>query len=218
VQKHQDVAKVAGVAAEVAALDRQLRAADKQAAQINTREGLLGRPVTDYSQLRELSDLFDPFQQFWSTAAGWQVRCRRRRAVLVVCWLTDRLLMPCPAVCHRRAQANHKAWLSAPLVQLDGEAVDKQVAADYKVLHKAAKVSWWCCARARTPRCGDVQASGMRATHVARPPVRCLARARWARWRPTPRLSSSRSRSSSRWCRWCRCVGGWLGLRARHAH
>jgi hypothetical protein len=74
VQKHQDMAKVEEVAAEVAALDRQLRAAERQAAQINTREGLLGRPVTDFGQVKQLADLFEPFQQFWSTAAGWKVR------------------------------------------------------------------------------------------------------------------------------------------------
>jgi hypothetical protein len=68
------MAKVDEIAAQVAALDQQLRAASKQAAHINTRESLLGRPITDYSQVKQLTDVFDPFLQFWTTAAAWKVR------------------------------------------------------------------------------------------------------------------------------------------------
>jgi hypothetical protein len=67
------MAKVVEVAAKVSALDQQLRTAAKEAAQINTRENLLGRPVTDYSQIKQLTDVFDPFVQFWTTAAAWKV-------------------------------------------------------------------------------------------------------------------------------------------------
>jgi hypothetical protein len=76
VQNQHDMAKVAEIAAQVSALDQQLHAASKEAAQINTREGLLGRPVTDYSQVKQLTDMFDPFLQFWTTAAAWKVRFR----------------------------------------------------------------------------------------------------------------------------------------------
>jgi hypothetical protein len=74
VQNQHDMAKVTEIAAQVSALDNQLHAASKEAAQINTREGLLGRPVTDYSQVKQLSDKFGPFLQLWKTAAAWKVR------------------------------------------------------------------------------------------------------------------------------------------------
>lgn len=73
VQTLQDLSKVQEVAAQAAALDQQLRAATKEALQINTREKLLGHPVTDYSQTKQLADMFEPFLQFWTTAAAWQV-------------------------------------------------------------------------------------------------------------------------------------------------
>jgi hypothetical protein len=72
-QSQHDMTKVVEIAAQVSALDQQLRAAVKEAAQINTRENLLGRPVTDYSQIKQLTDVFDPFVQFWTTAAAWKV-------------------------------------------------------------------------------------------------------------------------------------------------
>lgn len=74
VQNQNDMSKVDEIAAQVAALNTQLRAASKEAAQISTRESLLGRPITDYSQVKQLADTFDPFLQFWSTAAAWKVR------------------------------------------------------------------------------------------------------------------------------------------------
>lgn len=77
VQNQHDMAKVAEIAAQVSVLDGQLRAASKEAAQINTREGLLGRPITDYSQVKQLLDMFDPFQQFWTTSASWKVGLSR---------------------------------------------------------------------------------------------------------------------------------------------
>jgi hypothetical protein len=72
-QQHSDVSKVDAVAKLVADLEQQLRAADKEAAVLNAREGLLGRAATDYSQLKQLSDVFDPYLQFWSTAGAWKV-------------------------------------------------------------------------------------------------------------------------------------------------
>lgn len=67
------MSKVDTVAKLVSGLDQQLRAAEKEATQINAREGLLGKPITDYSQIKQLSDMFDPFQQFWSAAGSWKV-------------------------------------------------------------------------------------------------------------------------------------------------
>lgn len=73
-QQHTDLAKVDTVAGTVSTLDQQLRAAEKEAAQLNAREALLGKPVSDYSNIKQLADVFDPFLQFWSTAATWKVQ------------------------------------------------------------------------------------------------------------------------------------------------
>ncbi|KAF6265909.1 dynein heavy chain 2 [Scenedesmus sp. NREL 46B-D3] len=107
-QQHSDVSKVDTVAKVVADLEQQLRAAEKEAAVLNAREGLLGRAATDYSQIKQLSDVFDPYLQFWSTAGTWK--------------------------------ANQKAWMSGPLEDLNGEAVEKDVALAHKVLYKMGKV------------------------------------------------------------------------------
>jgi hypothetical protein len=45
----------------------------------------------------------------------------------------------CPAVL-MCVQANHKAWVSDPLEQVDAEAVEKEVQAAYKVLYTMNKV------------------------------------------------------------------------------
>ena len=50
----------------------KLKQAEKEAATYNSREGLFGRPLSDYSQLKKVSESFEPFQQFWATAATWK--------------------------------------------------------------------------------------------------------------------------------------------------
>eukprot|EP00882_Tetradesmus_deserticola_P030997 GHRQ01035031.1.p1 GENE.GHRQ01035031.1~~GHRQ01035031.1.p1 ORF type:complete len:225 (+),score=128.54 GHRQ01035031.1:132-806(+) len=72
-QQHADVSKVDTVAKLVADLEQQLHAAEKEAATLNAREGLLGRSATDYSQIKQLAEVFDPYLQFWSTAGAWKV-------------------------------------------------------------------------------------------------------------------------------------------------
>jgi hypothetical protein len=46
-------------------------------------------------------------------------------------------------------QANQKSWMSDPLENLDGEAVEKDVAQAYKVLYKMGKVRRQRCSRRR---------------------------------------------------------------------
>ena len=50
----------------------KLKQAEKDAATYNSREGLFGRPLSDYSQLKKVEESFEPFQQFWATAATWK--------------------------------------------------------------------------------------------------------------------------------------------------
>ena len=73
-QQHSDLAKVDTVAGIVSSLDQQLKATQKEAEQLNAREGLLGKPLTDYSNIKQLADQFDPFIQFWTATATWKVR------------------------------------------------------------------------------------------------------------------------------------------------
>jgi hypothetical protein len=155
VQNQHDMAKVVEIAAQVSALDQQLCAASKEAAQINTRENLLGRPVTDYGQVKQLADIFDPFVQFWTTAAAWRVSepgalaaqlcslsglwcCAQAQTVCCALKPTQMHVHVC---CCVPVQAHHTSWVSDPLEQVDAEAVEKEVQAAYKVLYKMNKVS-----------------------------------------------------------------------------
>jgi hypothetical protein len=72
--QHSDLARTESVAAEAKALAERLAQAEKDAVVFNSREGLLGLPSTDYSALRKLVETFEPYSQFWTTAAAWQVR------------------------------------------------------------------------------------------------------------------------------------------------
>lgn len=68
-----DLAKMDHVVGEVRALHERLLKADKDAGLYNSREALLGEPITDYSQVKKIIDQFDPFFQFWTTASAWKV-------------------------------------------------------------------------------------------------------------------------------------------------
>lgn len=58
---------------QVLGLAARLKQADKDASLYNSREALFGKPTTDYSEVKRLWETFEPFQQFWSVAAAWQV-------------------------------------------------------------------------------------------------------------------------------------------------
>ena len=52
-----------------------LAAAQAEAAKFNSRETLFELELTDYSRIKKMGDQFDPFFQFWNTAANrkkWQ--------------------------------------------------------------------------------------------------------------------------------------------------
>lgn len=165
VQNQHDMAKVVKIAAQVSALDQQLCAASKEAAQINTRESLLGRPVTDYGQVKQLAEIFDPFVQFWTTAAAWRVSeagamaaaqlyhlsglwcCARAcrwavssHAQAACCALNRPSTCMFNVCCCVPVQAHHTSWVSDPLEQVDAEAVEKEVQAAHKVLYRMSKV------------------------------------------------------------------------------
>eukprot|EP00878_Enallax_costatus_P016966 GHUV01017809.1.p1 GENE.GHUV01017809.1~~GHUV01017809.1.p1 ORF type:complete len:1283 (+),score=439.89 GHUV01017809.1:87-3935(+) len=80
-QQHSNLAKVDIVAGIVSSLDQQLKATQKEAEQLNAREGLLGKPMTDYRNIKQLADQFDPFIQFWTATATWKNNHKS--------WLTD---------------------------------------------------------------------------------------------------------------------------------
>ena len=58
---------------QVSGVAGRLKQAEKDAALYNSREALFGKPTTDYTEVKTLWDTFEPFQQFWSVAAAWQV-------------------------------------------------------------------------------------------------------------------------------------------------
>ena len=68
-----DLGKMSQTIIDVRSLDERLKKADREASVYNGREGLLGVPITDYSQIKKIIDQFDPFLQFWSTASAWKV-------------------------------------------------------------------------------------------------------------------------------------------------
>jgi dynein heavy chain len=72
-QNFTDLAKVDHVVHEAAALHDRLSKADKDASMFNSREALLGQPLTDYTLTKKIIEQFDPFHQFWTTAASWKV-------------------------------------------------------------------------------------------------------------------------------------------------
>lgn len=68
-----DLSKLDSVVADVRVLEDRLKQADKDAQVYNSREALLGLPQTDYTAVKKIIDQFDPFFQFWTTAAAWRV-------------------------------------------------------------------------------------------------------------------------------------------------
>lgn len=73
---YYDMAKLDTYVAEVNAVMTRLRKAEAEAQKYNSREQLLGVPITDYSHIRKLIEMFDPFASFWSTAASWRTNMR----------------------------------------------------------------------------------------------------------------------------------------------
>jgi dynein heavy chain len=53
---------------ELEELYQKIKAAQQSATRFNTREAILSAPITDYGRLKSVSDTFDPFYQFWTTA------------------------------------------------------------------------------------------------------------------------------------------------------
>ena len=70
--QYTDVTKVDYVSNEVKQIKEQLEIAVDEAALFNSREVLFGKTPTDYSELKKISAGFNPFFQFWSTAARWK--------------------------------------------------------------------------------------------------------------------------------------------------
>lgn len=81
---------------QVSGLAARLKQADKDAALYNSREALFGKPTTDYSQVKKLWETFEPFQQFWSVAAAWQVT--QSLAASAVCHKTAQHTANCASI------------------------------------------------------------------------------------------------------------------------
>lgn len=51
----------------------------------NSREGLLGQVLTDYTPIKKLMDQFEPFYSFWTTAASWKVGMKKYPSKIRLC-------------------------------------------------------------------------------------------------------------------------------------
>ncbi len=54
------------------AVDARLKQADRDATTYNSRESLLGLPISDYTGVKKLQEQFDPFVQFWTVAHAFK--------------------------------------------------------------------------------------------------------------------------------------------------
>ena len=69
--KYTDLAKVKDVAQEVAKINAELKGAEQQKVVFNSREGIFGKDITDYSQLLNMAKKFEPYATLWTTAGNW---------------------------------------------------------------------------------------------------------------------------------------------------
>ena len=70
--QYTDVSKLDFAANEVKQIGEQLKQAVADAALYNSHEVLFDKPQTDYSMLKGVSDTYQPYSDFWSTAAAWK--------------------------------------------------------------------------------------------------------------------------------------------------
>ena len=70
--QYTDVSKLDYAANEVKQIGEQLKQAVADAALYNSHEVLFDKPQTDYSMLKGVSDTYQPYSDFWSTAASWK--------------------------------------------------------------------------------------------------------------------------------------------------
>ena len=71
--QYTDVSKLDYAANEVKQIGEQLKQAVADAALYNSHEVLFDKPQTDYSMLKGVSDTYQPYSDFWSTAASWKL-------------------------------------------------------------------------------------------------------------------------------------------------
>ena len=70
--QYTDLSAVEQVAKQMLTIEQELSNARDSAQLYNMREALFGSEGTDYTALKKLTDQFDPFKQFWTTAANWK--------------------------------------------------------------------------------------------------------------------------------------------------
>jgi dynein heavy chain len=69
--QYSDAGKVKEIYENVESVNERLKQANVQAKLFNSREVLLGKESSDYSQLQALQKEWDPFSQLWVTAYHW---------------------------------------------------------------------------------------------------------------------------------------------------
>lgn len=71
VKEFADLAQVSAYYYQVQTIHQQLTKAEETTQLYNSRERLFGKELTDYSKLQSMKETFQPFYQFWTTAANW---------------------------------------------------------------------------------------------------------------------------------------------------
>ena len=66
-----DLKLVDSIALKVATIKQNLAQADDDARLYNARESLFGKPVTDYSQLKDIQKKFEPYGNMWESVDSW---------------------------------------------------------------------------------------------------------------------------------------------------
>ncbi|XP_051269985.1 dynein axonemal heavy chain 1 isoform X2 [Dicentrarchus labrax] len=97
---HADIDRAHEVANEVRRTGKQLKECQSLAQTYNTRERLLGVPVTNYDRLQKLVKDFQPFKDLWTTTSDW-LRWHES-------WLNDTLSSIDPEQLERNVTDAHK--------------------------------------------------------------------------------------------------------------
>lgn len=66
-----DVSRLDQVAAHVRRIKKDLQECDEEARKFNSREGLFGKDMTEYSALSELQKAFEPYCDLWENTDNW---------------------------------------------------------------------------------------------------------------------------------------------------
>ena len=69
--QYTDLARLEAVAGHVRSLRKKLNTAEEDARLFNSREALFGREMTQYTALKDVQKLFEPYYDLWTSVDDW---------------------------------------------------------------------------------------------------------------------------------------------------